>query len=111
MLLQIYFDVPGEKAGDFERMYRDTYVPALRKQQGYIRSTLLRLFPPLVAQEIEAAPSEFNYQMELVFDSEANRRRWAASPEHQAAWPQASGMARQVAWRGFDVAAADTTVA
>jgi antibiotic biosynthesis monooxygenase (ABM) superfamily enzyme len=107
MQLQIYFDVAVERAQDFERMYRETYVPALRKQQGYIRSTLLRLFPPAISAEIEAAATEFNYQIELVFDTEANRRRWVASPEHQAAWPLASGMARSVAWRGFDVAGDD----
>ncbi|MCL5998151.1 MAG: hypothetical protein M1546_19175 [Chloroflexi bacterium] len=110
MLLQIYFDVSPEKARAFEQMYRDTYVPALKKQQGYLSSSLLRLFPPHIAKEIEAAATEFNYQMELVFDTEENRRRWAASEEHRIAWPQASGMARNVAWRGFDVAGSDGAI-
>jgi antibiotic biosynthesis monooxygenase (ABM) superfamily enzyme len=108
ILLQIHFDVAEDRAAAFERMYRDIYIPALRKQTGYVRSSLLRLFPLQAAREIEAAPTEYNYQMELVFDTEENRRHWAASPEHQVAWPLASGMARQVAWRGYDWAAADT---
>ena len=103
MLLQIYFDVSEDRQADFERMYAQVYVPALRKQKGYQRSTLLRLFPPQLAQEIEAAPTEFNYQMELVFDTEENRRLWVASEEHRAAWPQAQAMAKSVAWRGYDV--------
>jgi heme-degrading monooxygenase HmoA len=107
MLLQIYFNVAEEQARDFERMYQEIYVPALNRQQGYISSKLLRLFPPAVAQEIEAAPTEFNYQIELVFDTEANRRRWAASADHAAAWPAAAGLAKGVAWRGFDVAGSD----
>ena len=111
MLLQIYFDVAVDKAGEFERMYRDVYVPALRKQQGYMRSALLRLFPPPVTQEIGATSTEFNYQIELVFDTEENRRRWAASPEHQIAFPQATRLARSVAWRGYDVAGEDVVAA
>jgi antibiotic biosynthesis monooxygenase (ABM) superfamily enzyme len=107
MQLQITFDIPAGREADFERLYREVYAPALRKQAGYLRSRLLRLFPPAVAREIEAAPADHTYQMELVFDTEENRRRWAASPEHQVAWPQAAGMARRVAWRGYDIAAED----
>jgi len=107
MLLQIFFDVTPERADEFEQMYREVYVPALQVQQGYVRSDLIRVFPPPVAREIEAAPTEYNYTIELVFDTEVNRRRWAASPEHQVAWPVASGMARSVAWRGYDVVGYD----
>lgn len=107
MLLQIYFEVAPEQADAFREMYVKQYAPALQKQQGYQRSRLLRLFPAQVAAEIEAAPTEFTYQMELEFDTEENRRRWVASPEHGVLWPLAAGMARTVAWRGYDVAAAD----
>ena len=107
MLLQIYFDVSSEKERDFENMYANSYVPALRKQQGYLGSKLLRLFPANVAEEIESAPTEFNYQMELMFDTEENRRLWVASEEHVAVWPLAAGMTRKVAWRGFDIVGSD----
>jgi heme-degrading monooxygenase HmoA len=107
MQLQIYFEVAAEGAEDFERMYTESYVPALQKQQGYLASTLLRVFAQEAAEEIQAAPTEFNYQMELVFDSEANRLQWVASPEHQAIWPVAAAMARTVAWRGYDVVGSD----
>ena len=108
MLLQIYFQIADDQIEAFEQMFRDTYVPALRKQEGYLRSNLLRLFPAEVASEIQAATTDFNYQIELVFDTEENRRKWVASSEHQAAWPQASGMANKVAWRGYDITHSDT---
>lgn len=107
MLLQIYFEIAPAQADDFRAMYLNQYAPALRKQPGYQRSRLLRIFPPPLAAEIEAAPTEFTFQMELEFDSEENRRRWVASPEHGVLWPLASGMARTVAWRGYDLLAAD----
>ena len=107
ILLQIYFKVSKERAALFERMYAESYVPALRKQQGYLRSSLLRLFPQSVARGIKAAPTDFNYQIELVFDTEENRRKWVASKEHAKAWPLASGMAEKFAWRGFDIVGND----
>jgi antibiotic biosynthesis monooxygenase (ABM) superfamily enzyme len=105
--LQIHFAVADANAAAFERLYEQVYVPALRKQAGYVRSQLLRVFPPQVAQELGALSDAFNYQMQLVFDSEENRRRWVASAEHDSAWPQASGLADAVGWRGFDVAGLD----
>lgn len=108
MVLQIYFDIAPEQADAFQAMYVKQYVPALQQQQGYQSSRLLRLFPPQVAAEIDARPTEFNYQMELAFDTEENRRRWVASAEHTVVWPLAAGMARTVAWRGYDVVGDDT---
>lgn len=103
MLLQIYFQINQEKATDFEAMYRNVYVPALNRQHGYIRSNLLFLFSKETSDEINAAPTEFNYQMELVFDTEENRRKWVDGPEHRQAWPVAEALAGKVAWRGYDV--------
>ena len=107
MLLQIYFEVAPEKESDFQSMYTRTYVPALRQQRGYLASKLLRLFPPEIAGEIQAAGTEFNYQMELIFDTEENRRRWVDSKEHSAAWPEAESLSQSVAWRGYDIAGDD----
>ena len=107
IVLQIYFEIPPEQADAFREMYVNRYAPALQKQPWYQGSRLLRLFPAQVAAEIEASQTEFTYQMELVFDTEENRRRWAASEEHGVVWPLASGMARTVAWWGYDVAAND----
>ena len=96
-----------ENGQAFEDMFRDVYVPAMQVQEGYLGSRLLRLFPKEVHEEINARPTEFNYQMELVFDTEENRQKWVASEEHATAWPHASGMAQKFAWRGFDVVGAD----
>jgi len=107
VLLQIYFKVNEENGQAFEDMFRDVYVPAMQVQEGYLGSRLLRLFPKEVHEEINARPTEFNYQMNLVFDTEENRRKWAASDEHQVAFPKAKELAEDVQWRGFDVAVED----
>lgn len=107
MLLQIYFSVTDENTTDFEKMYEEVYVPALRKQQGYIRSSLLRIFPPAMAQKIQAKSTDYNYQMMLMFDTEENRLKWVDSPEHRQAWPAAEAMTQDVAHRAYDLVRQD----
>ena len=107
ILLQIYFKVTEKKASDFEKMYSDVYVPAMRKQAGYVGSTLLRIYTEKVSRGIQATSTEFNYQMELVFDTEVNRTKWVASKEHAVAWPAASSLAEKFAWRGYDLVTRD----
>ena len=107
MLLQIYFRVSEANSKAFEEMFEKVYVPAMRVQEGYQGSRLLRLFPPDMATEIQGRPTGFNYQMNLIFDTEENRRKWAASDEHQVAFPVARELAEEVAWRGYDIAGED----
>jgi len=103
MALQMDFVVPKENSAAFEKMYHSIYVPAMMVQPGYLGSTLLRLFPQDVAKSIEAEPTLYNYQIQISFDTEENRRRWVASDQHQIAWPAAARLAKEYKWRGYEV--------
>ena len=103
MVLQMDFVVDKENAEAFEKMYYSIYVPAMVVQDGYLSSKLLRLFPDDLAKEIQAEPTTYNYQIQISFDTEENRRKWVASDQHQIAWPAASGLAKEFKWRGYDV--------
>jgi mannose-6-phosphate isomerase-like protein (cupin superfamily) len=103
MVLQMDFVVEKEMAEAFEKMYYSIYVPAMTVQSGYLSSKLLRLFPDSLAKEIEAEPSTYNYQIQISFDTEENRRKWVASDQHQIAWPSATALAKEFKWRGYDV--------
>ena len=103
MALQMDFVVGKENAKKFEEMYHSIYVPAMLVQDGYLSSKLLRLFPEDIARGIEAEPTNFNYQIQISFDTEENRRKWVASAQHQIAWPAASSLAKEFKWRGYDV--------
>jgi mannose-6-phosphate isomerase-like protein (cupin superfamily)/heme-degrading monooxygenase HmoA len=103
MVLQMDFVVDKENAEAFEKMYYSIYVPAMTVQEGYLSSKLLRLFPENLSQEIEAEPTTYNYQIQISFDTEENRRKWVASDQHQIAWPAASNLAKEYKWRGYDV--------
>jgi len=101
--LQMDFVVPKENAEAFEKMYSSIYVPAMTVQQGYLESKLLRLFPDKIEKEIQGEPTTYNYQIQISFDTEENRRKWVASEQHKIAWPAASGLAKEFKWRGYDV--------
>ena len=103
MALQMDFVVDKTNAAAFEKMYYSIYVPAMVVQDGYLSSKLLRLFSGDLAKEIQAEPTTFNYQIQISFDTEENRRKWVASDQHQIAWPAASGLAKEFKWRGYDV--------
>jgi len=103
MALQMDFIVPKENAAAFEKIYYSVYVPAMTVQQGYLSSKLLRLFSEDVAKTIQAEPTAYNYQIQISFDTEENRRKWVASEQHKIAWPAASGLVKEFKWRGYDV--------
>ncbi|MEY3186824.1 MAG: hypothetical protein RL675_648, partial [Bacteroidota bacterium] len=103
MALQMDFIVPKENVEAFEKMYHSIYVPAMTVQQGYLGSKLLRIFSNEVAKGIQAEPTDYNYQIQISFDTEENRRKWVASDQHQIAWPSASGLTKAFKWRGYDV--------
>jgi mannose-6-phosphate isomerase-like protein (cupin superfamily) len=103
MALQMDFVVPKKNAEAFEKMYYAIYVPAMTIQPGYLSSKLLRIFAEPLAKEIQAEATTYNYQIQISFDTEENRRKWVASKEHQIAGPAASGLATEYRWRGYDV--------
>ena len=105
ILFQLYFEVAEQRQREFERAYAEVFEPALQKQVGFQSSKLLRLYAPSAASEIAAATTELNYQVNFVFDSENDRRRWAASAEHDTAWPQFSAIAKRALWRGYELIA------
>lgn len=108
MVLQMDFVVPKENSEAFEKMYSSIYVPAMKVQKGYLGSKLLRLFPDALAKEIQAEQTNYNYAIQISFDTEENRRLWVASDQHQIAWPAASKLAKEFKWRGYDVLGEDT---
>jgi heme-degrading monooxygenase HmoA len=105
ILFELHFQVAAEKSAEFEQAYAEIFAPAISKQQGFQALELLRLYSPQVIAEIEAFPTEFNYQIKFTFESEASRRAWAKSVDHDVAWPKLSAIASKFFWRGYDLLA------
>ena len=103
MVLQMDFTVAKEDSEAFEKVYHSIYVPAMTVQTGYLGSKLLKIYPEAAAKEIQAEPTTYNYQVQIQFDTEENRRKWVASDQHKIAWPAATKTGKVYKWRGYDV--------
>jgi mannose-6-phosphate isomerase-like protein (cupin superfamily) len=105
--LQMFFEVQPENYTAFEENYIDVYVPALRKQVGYLGSKLLRIFPAEVTKKNGSPESKFTFEMELMFEKEEQRRAWTKTQEHDYAWGKTSALAKSYQWIGYDVVGMD----
>jgi uncharacterized RmlC-like cupin family protein len=105
--LQMFFEVEPANYAAFEKNYIDVYVPALRKQVGYLGSKLLRIFPAEVSKRNGSPESKFTFEMELMFEKEEQRKAWTSTQEHDYAWSKTSAFAKSFQWLGYDVVGMD----
>ena len=105
--LQMFFEVEAANYAAFEKNYIDVYVPALRKQVGYLGSKLLRIFPADVTKRNGSPESKFTFEMELMFEKEEQRVAWTKTQEHDYAWAKTSALAKSYQWLGYDVVGMD----
>jgi heme-degrading monooxygenase HmoA len=89
--LHINLEPHDGKESDLESLYRHEYVPGIKVQEGFQRSTLLKKRDALRA-----------YQINITFDSEVLRLKWVDSKEHQEVWPKVAALCQQTTWTGFD---------
>ena len=105
--LQMFFEVEPANYAAFEKNYIDVYVPALRRQVGYLGSKLLRIFPANVSKRNGSPETKFTFEMELMFEREEQRVAWTKTKEHDVAWAKTSAMAKSFQWIGYDVVGMD----
>ncbi len=94
--LQMFFEVEPVNFQAFEKNYMDIYIPALRKQVGYLGSKLLRIFPADVAKMNGLPETKFTFEMELLFDTEAHRQAWTKTKEHDYAWSHTAALQNHI---------------
>lgn len=73
----VTFDVLPERTADFERFFRDQYLPAVHKMAGLIECLLLR-----------EAENPLRYQMVFRWQTADNATAWRTSEAHQALQPE-----------------------
>lgn len=92
--LHIYIETKTGMGKKLEKLYRDAYVPAIKVQKGFLSTRLLRHYE-----------SSTHYEIDISFETEAQRATWAVSKEHQDAWPKIEAIGAKITWQGFDVLA------
>jgi heme-degrading monooxygenase HmoA len=89
--LHIYIEVKPGKGPDLEKLYHSSYVPAIKVQDGFLSTRLLRQYD-----------SNSKYEIDISFKTEKQRAAWAQSKEHQSAWPKVEELGAKITWQGFD---------
>ena len=92
--LHIYIEAKPGMDKKLEKLYREAYVSAIKVQKGFLFTRLLRHYE-----------SSTSYEIDISFETEAQRAAWAVSEEHQEAWPKIEAVASKITWQGFDVLA------
>ncbi|MGH2460533.1 MAG: antibiotic biosynthesis monooxygenase family protein [Chloroflexota bacterium] len=94
MTLQIYLTTKPGQGAALENLYHQAYVPAITKQVGFRSTTLLRAYE-----------SETRYEIDITFETEAQRQAWADGAEHAETWPRIVALCTEVSAQGFDILA------
>ncbi len=103
--LHIFLTAKQGAHAEIERTYRERYVPAIVVQKGFRSTTLLKPYGANTSGGIGANVSPFDYEIDIAFDSEADRAAWATGPEHVDCWPRMEALCDRIEWEGFDVVA------
>ncbi len=89
--LHIYLSAKPGQDKELERLYREEFYPAVKRQPGFIATELMR------------KPNSNDYVLRHTFRTEEMRLKWVATPEHQKAWPRLTAVSSNTTWQGFGV--------
>jgi heme-degrading monooxygenase HmoA len=92
--LHIYLTTRPDQGGALEELYRTAYVPAITKQEGFRSTTLMRAYD-----------SPTQYEIDIVFETEAQRQAWATGADHDETWPRIVALCTDFSAQGFDILA------
>ena len=90
--LQIFLSALPGKEEKLEKIFRETFIPAISVQKGFKSVSLLK-----------PGNSMRGYQIQLRFGTEEQRQVWVASDEHQKAFPKVAELCSTVSWQLFDI--------
>ena len=91
-VLQIYILALDGKQEELESRFRDTFLPAISKQAGFLGAHLIR-----------SVENALKYHIEFTFESEELRQDWVASDDHQHAVPILKALCSDWDFARFDV--------
>ena len=89
--LHIYIEVKPNQGLQLEKLYHSHYVPAIKVQEGFLDSSLLRHYN-----------SDSKYEIDIAFKSEEHRAKWAQSEQHQETWPKIVEIGAKITAQGMD---------
>lgn len=82
--------IVGEEES-LEDAFRTEFLPAVSRQEGFCRATLLKKGNALR-----------EYEIDLAFETEELRLKWVASDDHQEVFPKVAATCQRLWHEGFD---------
>ena len=89
--LEVELELLPEKKTEFLNIFKSDFAPAISKQAGFTRVSLLK-----------QRGGQSKYQMEIVFQSEAQRLAWVKTVEHEQSWLKLEALIGSHTAKGFD---------
>jgi hypothetical protein len=80
---------------------RTLFMPAVSKQEGFVRFLLLEEYSPSLQNEIGGAAAECSFVIQLSFETEALREQWVATHEHALLGEGLTGLVEGSTHTGF----------
>lgn len=90
-VLNVDLDVKSGKEQSLENTFRNVFIPAISKQEGFSGTQLLR------PHDAGAA-----YRLSIEFQTHALQQKWVAQPLHQEIWPQMEANFNNYSVHNFD---------
>jgi heme-degrading monooxygenase HmoA len=83
--IQLHVDLSVNSSREQEMLhnFKTIFLPAAKKQDGYIDAKMLKLRTAVQGK----TPAGANYRFVLTFASEELRQQWIASDTHKKVWP------------------------
>jgi heme-degrading monooxygenase HmoA len=88
--LHVDLDVTPGKEKTLEANFEKVFRPTISKQPGFVEVKLLRFN----AAKAGDGPKNSSYRLLISFQTEDQRVKWVATPDHQKAWPTIEGQLR-----------------
>ena len=89
--LEVKLELKTGKEKEFLDIFKTQFVPAISRQPGFIRASLLK-----------QSENKSQYQIEIVFESEEKRLTWVNTEEHEKVWPKLANFISKYSTTGFD---------
>lgn len=79
--LHVELEVIAGKEKEIEQAFLERFSSVIRRHPGFVEVKLLKF-----AKALEGKPAA-PYRLVISFETEEDRLRWVASPQHQHVWP------------------------
>ena len=102
--IQLHVDLSVDAAKEQEMLhnFKQIFLPAAKKQPGYIDVKMLKLRSVLQGE----MPSKVNYRFVLTYATEEQRKQWVETATHKRVWPTVEN---QLASKDYTVVLFDET--